>query len=87
MAEHFKKDSDEKGEDRSEHPIVEPQSSVNLSESLIDIGSKCEISCLRPKISVWMFVNCLSMSATAREAALAFSSLGARPSNRKLDRI
>jgi hypothetical protein len=37
MAEDFKEDSDEKSENRSKHPIVEPQSPVNLREPLIDV--------------------------------------------------
>ena len=40
MIKHFKKHGNEDGEDRSEHPIVKPQSSVNSRESLIDIRSK-----------------------------------------------
>ena len=30
MAEDFKEDGDEKGENRSEHPIVQPQTSLNF---------------------------------------------------------
>ena len=40
MAEDFKKDGDDKAEDGPEHPIVEAQRSLNLSESLIDIRSE-----------------------------------------------
>jgi len=40
MAEDFKKDGDDKAEDGPEHPIVEAQSSFNVSESLIDMRSE-----------------------------------------------
>ena len=36
MAELLEKESDDKSEDRAEHPVVEPQSPVDLSESLIE---------------------------------------------------
>ena len=36
----FQKECDDKSEDRPEHPIVESQGPVDLSKSLIDIGSQ-----------------------------------------------
>ena len=39
-AEHFEEDGDKKGKDRPEHPIVQPQGTIDLSEPLIDIRSE-----------------------------------------------
>jgi hypothetical protein len=40
VAEHFEEDGDKKSKDRPEHPIVQPQGAIDLSEPLIDIRSE-----------------------------------------------
>ena len=40
MAELLEEQSDDKGEHRSEHPAVQPLCSIDVSESLVDIGSQ-----------------------------------------------